>query len=366
MNFCGIDLHSNRFTCCFLYEDGNREKITFDVSPESINKFKSMLNHNTSVIVEASTNTFKFVESIKDIVNETVVVNTYKMKLIPMSGKKTDKVDAEKLAVYLKMCLSSGENLISPVYIPEDSIQDLRSLFTTHNLIKRHVGAIKNRIHALLKQHLQPFTKEYIFGKKTRSQVRSIKINAVTDYQISLLFEELEAKEKLCEDIEGSIKLEGAKYIKEIEILTSMTGISVITALAIIADIATVERFPNAKHFTSYLRTAPEVDSSNDKVIIKGTNKNGRKLSVTLISQSLNHFRDSNPRLKYWYNKKEEFHFKKGKLRMALCRKVLAEIYHMLDKSEYHYYRNEDLHNKKMKEYYQFLEVNGVELRKTA
>jgi transposase len=142
-------------------------------------------------------------------------------------------------------------------------------------------GAIKNRIHALLKQHLQPFTKEFIFGKKTRALVRSITINAVTDYQLNLLLDELEVKERLYESIEDKIRLEGAKYIKEIEILTSMTGISVITSLAIIADIATVERFPNAKHFTSYLRTTPEVDSSNDTVIIKGTNKNGRKLSVT-------------------------------------------------------------------------------------
>ena len=189
MNYCGIDLHSNRFTCCFLYEDGTREKITFDVAPDAIVKFKSMLNINTSVIIEASTNTFKFIESIRNLINEAVIVNTYKMKLIPMSGKKTDKVDAEKLAIYLKMCSSSGENLINPVFIPDESIQDLRSLFTTHNLIKRHIRAIKNRIHALLKQHLQPFTKEYIFGKKTRAQVRSITINHVTDYQLNLLFE---------------------------------------------------------------------------------------------------------------------------------------------------------------------------------
>lgn len=51
---------------------------------------------------------------------------------------------------------------------------------------------------------------------------------------------------------------------------------------------------------------------------------------------------------------------------MALCRKVFAEIYHMLDKHEYHYYRNAELHNKKMNEYYTFLEVNGVVLKKTA
>ena len=70
MNYCGIDLHSNKFTCCFLYEDGSREKITFDVSIDGIVKFKSMINSSTSAIIEASTNTFKFAESIKDLMNE--------------------------------------------------------------------------------------------------------------------------------------------------------------------------------------------------------------------------------------------------------------------------------------------------------
>ena len=72
-----------------------------------------------------------------------------------MAHKKTDKIDAEKLTIYLKMCKVSGEDLILPVYLPEQIIQDLRSLFTTYNLIKRHIGSIKNRIHALLKQNLR-------------------------------------------------------------------------------------------------------------------------------------------------------------------------------------------------------------------
>jgi transposase len=173
-------------------------------------------------------------------------------------------------------------------------------------------------------------------------------------------------KENLLQKIEDKIKLVGAEYVSDIDILTSMKGISVVTAIAIIADIATVLRFPNAKHFTSYLRSAPEVDSSNETTIIKGTNKLSRKLSVTLISQSLNHFRDSNPRLGNWYRQKEPFHKRKGKLRMGLCRKVFAEIYHMLNKQKYHYFRDAKFHKKKMNEYYKFLEKNGVELRKSA
>jgi len=36
---------------------------------------------------------------------------------------------------------------------------------------------------------------------------------------------------------------------------------------------------------------------------------------------------------------------------MALCRKVITEIYQMLNKREYHYFCNLVLHNEKMSEY---------------
>jgi transposase len=363
MKYCGIDLHSNKFTCCFIHENSTKEIMTFAVSRNSIESFISFLDRETLIIVEASTNTFKFVEAIQNYVKDVMIVNTYRMKMIPLSHKKTDKIDAEKLAIYLKMCVSSGEELIKPVYLPMQIIQDLRSLFTTYNLIKRHIGSIKNRIHALLKQNLQPYTKEYIFGKKSRENIRDLKIGEISGYQLNLLFDELEAKELLIGKIEDKIKMIGFEYIKEIEILTSMKGMSVFTALAIISDIGTIERFPNSKHFTSYLRSAPEVDSSNESTIIRGTNKLGRKLSVTLLSQSLNHFRDSNPRLNQWYSKKEAFYKRKGKLRMALCRKVFAEVYHMLSKHEYHYYRDPGLHLKKMEEYYSFLKASGILLK---
>jgi hypothetical protein len=145
-----------------------------------------------------------------------------------------------------------------------------------------------------------------------------------------------------------------------------MRGISVFTAIALMADIATVERFPNSKHFTSYLRSAPGIESSNAITRITGTNKSGRKLSLTLITQSLNHFRDSNPKLSRWYDKKAEYINRKGKIRMALCRRVFTELYQMLKKQEYHYFRYEKNHLMKMNEYCKFLEKNKIIVKKAA
>ncbi|MDR2054026.1 MAG: transposase, partial [Treponema sp.] len=60
-------------------------------------------------------------------------------------------------------------------------------------------------------------------------------------------------------------------FMAQIAVLTSMKGISVFIAIAIMADIIEVGRFRDSKAFTSYLRSAPKVANSNTSVSIRGT-----------------------------------------------------------------------------------------------
>jgi transposase len=361
MVFLGIDLHSNCFACCFLHEDGGSDTMTFSLTPLELGEFYKRLTPETYVMIEASTNTFQFADLIRSRVQQVFVANPHKLKLISMVKRKTDKIDAEKLAIYLKMQVVSGEELVKPVYVPDETIRDLRSLFTTYRLLRRQTGGVKNRIHSLFKQHLLPFTREYIFGKARRRKLRTIAQDDILNFQLALLFDELEYLEKRIAEVKEQLYRTAACYYKEIDILTSMKGISVLTAIALIADIATVTRFPNAKTFASYLRSAPGVDASNETQRPLGTNKQGRKLSVTLLSQSLNHFRDGNPKIHTWYDKLVNKNRKRvGIVRMAICRRVFTELYQMLKKEEYHWYRDEKNHTWKMEQYRHFLEKNNL------
>jgi transposase len=362
MTFLGIDLHTNCFTCCYIGSGSQDRRLeTFAISDEGFARFLPTLSKRTHVLIEATINTFAFVERFQHLVGEVVIANTHKLKLISITAKKTDKVDAEKLARILKMQVLSGESQVTPVTVPPGFVQDLRSLFSTYVLVRKQVTATKNRIHSLLKQHLLPFTKEYIFGKKTRPLIREISADPCLTAQLGLLFDLLEILEAKADGFTDLILEAAAPFISEIDILTSMKGVSVFTAAAIMSDIITVERFPDAKHFTSYLRSAPRVESSNDRTIIKSTNKSGRKMSIVLLSQSLNHFRDSNPKLSAWHDRLVSYK-KKGLVRMGLCRRVFAEMFQMLKKNEYHYYREERNHLKKMADYEAFLEGRGFKI----
>ena len=360
MQFIGVDLHTNKFTCCYrdgegpLDGKGRKSTETFELTAQGVAQFSRTLTPQTYVLVEATITTFCFVRLIQPLVKEVVVANTYELKQISLARKNTDKVDADILCRIMKMQVLSGEKAVSAVSIPPVEIQELRGLFTDYRLFKKQTTQMKNRIHSVLKEKLYGFTQEEIFDQKSRKMLREMKDDPVLAFKLDLLFTQLEHLEMLIESLQDKIKEQAEPFMREIEILTSMKGVSVFIAIAIIADIIKVDRFKDSKSFTSYLRSAPRVANSNTTVSIRGTNKKGRKMSATLLSQSLNHVLDASPKLNRWYTRLTK-HKKAGLVRTGLRRRVFAEIYQMLKKGEYHYGREAQKHEAKMLQYRNFL-----------
>ena len=361
MEFIGIDLHTNRFTCSYRDEHTSPEAKkgkrteTFELTSRGLADFFRTLTEETYVLVEATITTFAFVRLIQPMVKEVIVANTYELKQISLARINTDKIDANILSRMLKMQILSGEQAVSAVVVPPVEIQELRGLFTTYRLYRKQTTQIKNRIHSLVKEKLYGFTQEEIFGKKDREMIRQLENNTVMAFQLHQLLDNLAYLEVQIDELEDKIKEHAEPYMREIEILTSMKGIGVFTAIAVIADIIQVNRFRNSKAFTSYLRSAPKVSNSNTSKPTLGTNKKGRKLAAALVTQSLNHVLSASPKLNRWYEHLTELK-KKGLVRTGLRRRVFAVMYQMLKKGEYHYGRDARIHEAKMLQYKRFLE----------
>ena len=356
MQFIGIDIHTNKFTCCYR-DEGKEKKVTetFELDTSGMRDFYQTLTAETYVLIEATSPTFTFTRLIQPLVKEVLVANTYELKQISLARKNTDKIDADILCRILKMQVLSGEQAIAPVTVPLVEIQELRGYFTTYRLYRKQTTQIKNRIHSVLKEKLYRFTQEEIFGKKDREKIRTLEKNTAMAFQINQLCDMLEYMEGQVQVLEEQIQEHAEPYLREIEILTSMKGVGVFTAIAIIADIIQVDRFKNSKAFTSYLRSAPKVANSNTSKPTLGTNKKGRKLAATLITQSLTHVLSSSQKLLRWYMEKTK-EKKPGLVRTGLRRRVFAEMYQMLKKGEYHYGRVANLHEAKLLQYKRFLE----------
>jgi transposase len=246
MHFIGIDLHTNRFTCCYREEKTADKRIqTFDLNPAGLAAFFKTVNADTYVLIEATITTFSFTRLIREQVKEVIIANTYELKQISLARNNTDKLDADKLCRILKMQVLSGEQAVSPATLPPQVIQDLRGLFSTYRLYKKQQTQLKNRIHSLLKEYLYGFTQEAIFGKRSRKEIRNLSTDPALRFQINQLLDRLERDEADVAELKEQILNMAEPFMEQIAILTSMKGVGVFIAIAIIADIIEVGTIPS-------------------------------------------------------------------------------------------------------------------------
>jgi transposase len=352
--FYGIDLSKESFKAGVLENDSEKLKIIHcGLQKEYLEKFKLRLTKEDYVVVEASTNTFWFVDQVQELVKECFVIDPWKFSIIYQSKKKTDRIDAEKLTRKLKyhVLYDQSQDEFPTVFVPSKEVQEIRSLFSTYDFLKKEKNMTKNRIRSLLNQNgIFGFKNKDISEKKVQTEVLTQEMSEILVFQIKILFEVLEVQENKMEETKFKILIKGKIFDKEIDLLTSIKGISPFIAIAVMSDIVDVHRFKNTKHFCSYLRAAPGIDASGDKTKIGKVNKHSRNLTMGLLIESINHFRNGSHKIEVFYQKKSKGK-SKGKVRVAVVRKILTYMFNMLTRDQYYYYIDKTNHANKKAEY---------------
>ena len=359
MNFYGIDAHSDNFKIAMLGLE-KEEKVVFSTLQNDKSKivnFTSKLNKDDFIAIEASTNSFWFYDLVEKHVNRCYVINPHKFADIKNSFVKTDKNDSLKLAKHLKynVLFGSPNDKLPDVYVPKIEVRDLRALFTTYDNHIRKKTMIKNRVHSLLKQQGMCLNKnnEDIFSEKY-DLLSKLKVRDAIKFQIELLVNEIIFIEKSTEAIKNKILEKGVIFRKEIDILTSIKGISVFTAIAIMTDIADINRFESAKKLCAYLGLCPTIDSSNKSTKMGGINRQSRKLTRTILCQSVIHFYNASSYYRE-YSKNLKSRKSAGKVRIAVIRKIVTNIFRMLKDSKYFLEMDKKNHDNKNIQYLKFL-----------
>jgi transposase len=351
--FYGVDLHSDNVKVALLGEDETIPKtMRYNFESTLFQRFLDGLTKDDYIAVEASTNTFWFYDLVVDRVKDCFVIDPYQFDLISKSMIKTDKRDAMHLVKFLKYAVLTGEKL-PVVYVPAKEVREIRQLFTTYNFFKKQIVMDKNRIHSLLKQNGYKYAKESLDKSGAKEAIISLSLSNTVKLEIDLIYQNLECLKNAVNQIKEEILKNGCIFRKEIELLTGIKGISVFIAIGIMADVVDINRFPNAKKFCSYLRSAPKVDSSNKTTKIGRINKQSRKLTMSLLIESMNHFKLCEKFGRFYENKKNGK--STGKVRVALVRKVMVTIYYMLKRNIDFYYVDKKFHSRKLMVYDKFL-----------
>lgn len=352
--FYGIDLHTDSFKSAILSENSDELTMgTVSLKTDAFKRFLSKLTPEDYIVVEASTNTFWFVDQVKESVKEVYVVDPYKFSIIANSRKKTDKVDAIKLAKKLKyyICYDKSSDEFPTIYIPSKEVSELRSMFVTYEILKKQACMTKNRIRSLFRQNgIFNFAGENLSYKHVQEKIRGLQLNESLSAQLRILLSLLNTQEDEKENIKAEILIKGKVFYREIKILTSIRGVSPFLAIAIMSDIADINRFSNAKKLCSYLRTAPGINASGSKEHVGKVNKQSRTLTASLMTESIKHFIDSSDRLhKFYFDKRKGK--SAGKVRVAVMRKIIVIMYNMLKEEKLYYYKDDKNHAAKLKQY---------------
>lgn len=196
-------------------------------------------------------------DALEDAGIETKLANTFKMAIIARTGKKTDKVDAEKIAQVLRM------DMIPECYVSPPDIRGIRAMIR-HQIRMVHDRRVINRVHSMLDRHDVTVDAVNMYAKELW-RLESVRLKSSHDgmvlgqcvRQIRHLTEEVAVVDEYLE--KESSNNEGAQLV------ASMTGFGTYSALLIAVEIGNISRFDSPKKLVSWAGLCPTVHKPGDR-----------------------------------------------------------------------------------------------------
>lgn len=273
-----------------------------------------------------------------------------------MTGKKTDRIDAKKLADRLMyhIEMNDPDDGFPEVFVPDEETLKVRKLVTTYELLVKQMTQLKNQLKAILGAKFITGHDEALEGgiETLIDDRRLDNADRIMVRAIGTVYESL-GKEK--DTVKKTILEIGVhRFRDEAGLLVSVSGVSVMGAVVFMSDIVTVERFASARNMTSYLASVGKVDSSGKTTRDGSLNRRGRRTSYRFILQGLEHIIEGN---EGFVNFRERHAGKKkNKVRAAIVRKTFVTMYYMLKNKEVYRFFDERIYKRKAREIARILE----------
>ena len=318
--YLGVDLHRTQFTVCTRL--GNGRTYLRQWPMRELKLFAAQLRQDDELAVEATSNTRLFHDAVVDKVARVVVVNPSQFKVISQSIKKTDRNDAETLALYL------SKDMLPEVRMKERNQREMGHLVQTRDLLVKQRSALKAKINNLLSAEGINLKKEALSSNKALDRVLALPLSPILAAEARVLVAQIRSLSGSIAELEQLIEEEGPRLAGH-ENLTSIKGIGPVSATVILSAIGKVEDFDDAGKLAAYLGLVPRVQNSNQTERSGRITKQGNKLARTTLVQCALIAKRYSSFLQQFYQRIQRRRGG-GKANIALARKFLGVIYHTL------------------------------------
>lgn len=348
--FHGIDKHKAYSTISVKDREG--KEINFISNCIDLKGYIKTLGSEDAVVLESSTGTFYYADLIEAQGAKCFVIDPYKFKIIKDSWNKTDKRDAKNMSYALWCCVLFNEFKLPEVYKPNVLIRELRKLYTQLNILNRQIRSLKNNIQAVLSDNgIVLKSNEISQLLSSPEKIDTIIKNNISDcskFSIEQNIDILKMIKNKKEELVNLILFTGEPLSAQVKLLITIKGITPLLALAFLSDVADVNRFTKLKAMNAYLGVCPRVKSSGGKTNNGHINRESRKLSRTIFTQSVYHISMSSLELRLFYT---ELIKRRGvgRARIALIRKIFGIMRRMLLSGTEYKWLNECMAARKIK-----------------
>ena len=250
-------------------------------------------------------------------------------------SNRNDTVDARKLARSLR----NGE--LSALYVPTGKSLEARTLVRTRMGMVKKQTRCKNQIKALLSFYGYVIPDEMVSSHWSRRFIEwlgGLSFEAESGKQsLHALLEELKHLRQSIAQLTRQIRALGRQepYRTQVELLDSVPGIALLSAMTLLTEIVDINRFKNLDHLASYVGLVPGENSSGELERNTGISRRRNPfLRVMLVECSWVAVR-KDPALLMAFNKLSE-RMPKNRAIIRIARKLLGRIRYVLKHQEYY------------------------------
>ncbi len=330
MLYAGLDLSRRRLEVHVLDEGGETvAKLAVHPDADGLRSLAERFTGPVSAAIE-SMNGARFVhDELERHGWEVLIADAAKAKGLAPLAAKTDKIDAEVLAV---LC---WRDLVPAIWLPDPDTRAERERSRYRLYLVRHRTSIKNRVHATLITFGHTVPAADLFGVRGRELLAALALPEPWATTLERSLERLDALEAEIGGCEAELAKLGAEH-PYLPLLRTVPGVGPILAYTIAAEIGDIGRFASAKRLVGYTGLCPRVYQSGDVDRRGALAKTGPKyLRWALIEAAVHAARHPRYRRKFERTKR-----RLGKqrgyqvARIELARELATAIWYMLTRQE--------------------------------
>ena len=199
----GMDLSKRTYKACVLTRERNfedRKVLSGRMDASGRQNFISTLGPNDIVAIEGGTSSNNFARELEEKAGMVFLLNPGKLHIIFQSQRKTDKVDAVKIARYVR---DTHEDSICSMNIPTRGESEIRQIVNSYNFAKKQRTQLINKLHSIFNMNGYPEV------KKSDLERNESRVSVITDKLEGLVCQDA----TMVEELVTSVRLRIEKYI---------------------------------------------------------------------------------------------------------------------------------------------------------